>query len=171
MNGYVPDPVKWQLAANIATVCGVLLGLTTLFFIAKQLRYQARLARAANSQALVALSSQFVLQVAQSAELAKLWLLDGERYDQLSDDHRAQYRYLASWWLTFFENVEYQHRAGLLDDGVYDAWCGDMQGFVDRRCVEKFWDDLRGNYSKQFVAAFQPLIDAKRRARKQGSST
>jgi hypothetical protein len=126
----------------------------------KQLEQQSNLARATNSQSLVATSSNFVLMVATNQVLLDLYRTGGENYSTLDPSQKAQFRYLIVWWLTFYENVVYQHYCGLLDDEVYDAWKKDMEGFIRRRKPETVWGELQANYSDLFIKDFQALLDA-----------
>lgn len=164
-----------ESAADLAQIFGSLAVVFSLLFIARQLgqqavqlqqqavqlRLQTQLARGSNSQSFVNASSSFVLAIGCNPRLMKLYANSGEKFDSLSDDEKKQYSYLVSWWLTFYENVVYQNGIGLLDEGVYDAWMSDMKGFIQRRRVERVWNDLRGNYSDEFQKIFQPLIDAR----------
>ena len=160
-----------QSAAYLASIFQAMSVVLSLSFIAAQLRQQtisvrqqAELARAANSQSFVGASSSFVLTVGGNADLMDLYKSGGERFETLRDEKQAQYRYLVGWWLTFYENVLYQHDCGLLDESVYRAWMKDMEGFIVRRSVEKVWDSLKDNYSDAFVNHFQPRIDKRRQS-------
>lgn len=164
-------------AANLAQIFGSIAAGGSLLFIAGQMRQQAAqlqlqttqlelqtsLARASNSQSFVNASSNFVLAIGGNTTLMTLYNSGGAKFENLQSDQQAQYNYLVSWWLTFYENVVYQQEIHLLDAGVYAAWMKDMKGFVRRRSVEKVWDSLKGNYSDNFIKEFQPLIDACRR--------
>ncbi|SRR5258707_4351571 len=154
---------------NIASAAGlaqifesIAVGLS-LLFIATQLRQQTKLARSSNSQSFVNSCSNFVLAVGSNPELMNLYSTGGDGFEVLSPEKQVQYRYLVSWWLTFYENVVYQHGCGLLDEGVHQSWTRDMEGFIRRRRVEKVWDFLKGNYSEEFIQTFEPLIDKYRR--------
>jgi hypothetical protein len=166
-----------QDGANVATIIGNLAVAGSIFFIAAQLKKQSeqlkqqadqaklqtQLAKAANSQSFVNISSEFVLSVGSDCKLMKFWYSFGATYEaEIDEDKKAQYRYLVQWWLNFYENVEHQNAAGLLEKDVYDAWMSDMKGFVNRRHVEKIWDAVKANYSDPFVARMQPIIDARR---------
>jgi hypothetical protein len=143
----------------------------SLLFIATQLQQQTRLAKAANSQLLVNASSSFVLAIGSNSDLMKLYATGGRDFDTLKPEEKEQFRYLVGWWLTFFENVVYQYECDLLDKGVYDAWMKDMKGYIGRRSVEKVWDGLKDNYSKEFNDTFQPLIDERRRQLESAASS
>jgi hypothetical protein len=156
--------LTFQTAANLATVAGVLIASATLISIAFQQHEQGKLARANNSQSFVAVSSDFVLKIAGDEALADLWLLQGASYETLAPVKQAQYRYLVQWWLNFYENIQFQEDAGLLEAGVYHAWQKDMSGFVERRHVEKVWHLVRENYSETFTRRMDPLIEIRRKS-------
>lgn len=156
--------LTFENAAYLATVGGTLVGAATLITIAVQLNHQTRLAKAANSQSFVSISSEFVLFISAHPALMELWQTKGKTYEQLPPVEQFQYRYLVQWWLNFYENIQYQKDCGLLDDGVYKSWMKDMDGFIKRRHVEKFWDVVKSNYSDQFIKHFQPLIDERVKA-------
>ncbi|HYK06091.1 MAG TPA: hypothetical protein VE974_30390 [Thermoanaerobaculia bacterium] len=90
----------------MATVTAAIVTSITLFSILGQLRQQADLARAANSQSFVNISSEFLLHLANDPVLAELWQ-KGAEYEQSSVAQKAQYRALVQWWLNFFENLLY----------------------------------------------------------------
>jgi hypothetical protein len=144
-------------AGDLATVAAAIVTAITLFSILWQLRQQAELARAANSQSFVNISSEFLLHLANDPILAELWQR-GAEYESFTIAQKAQYRALVQWWLNFFENLLYQHQRGLIDDDVYDAWCKDERNFVGRRHVEKVWPEVQKNYSDAFFAHFNELV-------------
>lgn len=162
--------------ANIATIVGNTAVAVSIFFIAYQLQLQSaqmqsqsdqaklqtQLAKASNSQAFVTLSSDFLLNLVCNEKLMKFYRDTGASYETQTDDVKARYRHLITWWLNFYENVVYQEKSGLLDSELYSAWEKEMRGFVARRHVEKVWDDLKDNYGDLFIARFQPIIDERR---------
>lgn len=154
--------LSFQSAANLASIFASAAVGFSLLFIAFQINRQTELARASNSQSFVAASSNFVLAVGGNPRLMKLYSDGGATFEALASEKQAQYRYLVSWWLTFYENVLYQNDCGLLHKSVYEAWMKDMDGYIRRRSVEKVWDLLKDNYSEPFIKHFQPLIDKRR---------
>lgn len=158
-------------AGDLAQIVESIAVIGSILFIATQLRQQTRLAKASNSQLLVNASSSFVLSIGSKPDLMKLYATGGRDFDALKPEEKEQFRYLVGWWLTFFENVVYQYECDLLDKGVYDAWMKDMKGYIGRRSVEKVWDGLKDNYSKEFNETFQPLIDERRRQLESSASS
>lgn len=161
--------VSWLNIANLSAFFSILASvavIVSLVFIAQQLtqqtlqvKQQTKLARAGNSQSFVNLASSFVLAIGSNSFLMNLYQTGGDRWSSLSPEEQVQYRYLVSWWLTFFENVQYQQDCGLLDAEVYNAWMKDMEAYFRRRRVDLVWDHLKGNYSDSFVSRFQKSID------------
>ena len=152
----------WLTIANVKDLFSILAslgGVASLLFIAHQINRQTQLAKASNSQAFVNVASAFVLAVGSNKDLMNFYRTGAANFDTLSEDEKARYRYLVAWWLTFYENVQYQQDCGLLDDGVYKAWMSDMEGFVRRRRVDHVWDEVKANYSDSFITRFQPLVD------------
>jgi hypothetical protein len=145
-------------AADLFSIFASLAVAVSLLFIGHQVKQQTRLAKAANSQAFVNVASSFVLAVGSSKELMAFYKCGAETFEKLEESEKARYQYLVAWWLTFYENVQYQQDCGLLDVGVYKAWMKDMAGFVRRRRVDKVWDTLKPNYSDSFVQLFDCLI-------------
>nr|AAP58626.1 hypothetical protein [uncultured Acidobacteriota bacterium] len=150
-------------AADLFSIFASIAVVVSLLFIAFQVKQQTRLARAANSQAFVNIQSDFVLAAGSNQSLMEFYQTGGEKFETLDPSEQARYRYLVAWWLTFYENVQYQQDCGLLDEGVYKAWMKDMAGFIERRRVEKVWEFLKPNYSDTFIVHIQPYIDAVRK--------
>jgi len=156
----------WLSIANVKDLFSIVASVGavgSLLFIAFQFNLQSRLAKAANSQSFVNVASNFVLTVAANKELMEFYQSAKDNFQDLSLSDQARYRYLVTWWLTFYENLLYQRDCGLLDDAVYNAWMKDMAGFVKRRRVDLVWDALKGNYGDACVARFQPLVDEVRK--------
>lgn len=176
--------MSWEKAAHISAVLQFFLFLFSLVFIWKQLRNQSaqlekqgeqlsqqtELARVANTQALVALSSPFNLELAKSESLAELWAVDAVAWSKLKPNQKEQYANMIIWWLVFYENIFFQEKYNLLDKAISSAWKEDIRSFVMQRAVEKLWPRLRGKYHELFVIHMDELIEEKATIAKPDSS-
>jgi acid phosphatase len=127
--------INWQMVASIAAVTSTIVLTISLIFILFQIRQQTKLARMANAQTLVQLSSPFNLQLIQDRDMAALWV-NGERdYDKFDAVRQYQYESLIIWWLILHENIYYQWRNGLLDPDLRLAWDNDLRDFIKRRTI------------------------------------
>jgi hypothetical protein len=145
-----------QTLANIAIIIQTIFFVISVFFIGYQIRERNRLTRAANTQALVDVSAPFMLQLSQDRHLAQLWVNGAKDYHTLDEVEQFRYTQLIAWWLIHHENAFYQYRTGLLDRTIYRAWAVDLQHFVRRTQLGRFWEK---EHKRFFQSEFQEEIE------------
>ncbi len=138
--------------ANIASILQGIFVIVSICYLWYQLRENTRLARAANTQALVALSSPFYLQLVQDQELSKLWQQGSVAWDAMNESDKFRFRDLALWWLIFHENIYYQWKKKLIDNQTYNTWARDFEKLLAAPSLKHFWEDLLSTTS--FEASF-----------------
>lgn len=143
--------MSWETLAHMSTVAQFFVVAVSLGFIWYQLRQQTKLARIANTQALVALVSPFNLEMAQNKEMAELWIIGPEGWEALSKEEQQQYESMLRWWFIFYENIFFQAEQKLLDKSIFAAWQKDLDTFVEEQLVEKHWSGLSKKYHKHFA--------------------
>jgi hypothetical protein len=166
--------MTWEKATHISTVAQFFVVAVSLGFIWYQLRQQTKLARVANTQALVALVSPFNLEMAQNEEMAKLWIIGPEEWEALSKEEQQQYESMLRWWFIFYENIFFQVEQKLLDKSIFAAWQTDLDVFVEEQLVEKHWSGLSKKYHKQFADYLDARVKekiAKKATKDDGSSS
>jgi hypothetical protein len=136
--------------ANIATIFGVISIPVSGGFIFWQLKHQTRLARAANVQSLVELSSPFNLQLVQDKNLAEYWVHGKQKYKDYDAVEKCRFSNLVSWWLILHENIFFQHRNNLIDRSAYDSWQCDLRRFCDNQVPLELWTELRDAFQSEF---------------------
>jgi len=161
--------MSWEKAAHISTVLQLLIVVISAYFIWRQLKEQGRqleqqtkLARVANTQTLVELSSPFNMQLAQDENMAELWVKGPRDSEQYTEVKKYQYKSLLIWWLIFYENIYYQNQNGMLDNYIYSAWATDIEHFVNEHAIEQHWSSLRKKYQPEFVKHIDGIIEAKK---------
>ncbi|MBK8989371.1 MAG: hypothetical protein IPM39_25475 [Chloroflexi bacterium] len=145
--------------ANIATIIEALFVIISVVFIWRELRENTKLSRTANSQSLVELSSPFNMQLIQDRQMAELWVLGSEKYDNMDVVDKYRYKSLLVWWLILHENIFYQKQNDLLDSAIYAAWASDLKDFVKQQNLTRLWDELKGNFQSEFVERVTELIE------------
>src|SRR5262245_6729404 len=148
---------KLLIASTIATIVQSGVVIVSLIFIwrqvqlqTKQLNFQTDLAKAANTQALVSLSSPFNISLIQHPQIAKLWIEGAEDFESYGKIDRFRYETLLFWWLILHENVYYQKHKGLLDEVIYAAWEYDLRHFIKRQNLQLHWDGLKNLFQQEF---------------------
>lgn len=154
-------------AYRLATVLQLLVVVCSAILIYNQLKQQAMLTRAANTQALVNLMSPLNLELARNGELAGLMLRGSKGFGkEVTQEEVDEDRYttmLASY-LIFYENMYSQHEKKLLDDEIYAGWDKDLEAFVDKWSLEKYWDDWKQLYQPSFSEHVTGLVNAKKQS-------
>lgn len=142
--------MTWQTSANIALTVQTFVIAISVIFIWLQLRRQTRLARVANTQALVEISSPFILELIRDPAVAGLWINGARDYDTFDAVKQYQYRSLLVWWLIFQENVFYQRQEGLLDKNIYASWDYDLRLFITQQNLKLRWAELKDMFQTEF---------------------
>ncbi len=137
---------------NIASILQGIFVIISICYIWYQLRENTRLARAANTQALVALSAPFYLQLVQDQELSKVWRQGSVAWDKMNEIDKLRFRDMATWWLIFHENIYYQWKKKLIDNQTYNTWARDFEKLLATPNLKHFWEDLFSTTS--FEASF-----------------
>ncbi|MDX6529754.1 MAG: hypothetical protein QOH41_2044 [Blastocatellia bacterium] len=148
-----------EKAANIATVLQAIIVAVSVLFIWLQLRSQTKLAKVANTQALVEISSPFNLELIKNPDMAALWVNGSGDYEKFNDVRKYQYRSLLIWWLIFHENIFFQKQKRLLDETIYTCWDHDLQCFVKEQHLELRWEDLKSGFQDGFVKHVEELFE------------
>src|SRR5436305_3972494 len=143
--------------ANVATIIGVLSIPLSAFFIWLQLRQQTLLAKVANTQSLVELSSPFNLQLIQDPKMAEYWVHGAEQYQSFDPVEQYRYKSLLIWWLILHENIFFQWKSGLLDKTIYESWQYDLEKFALYQLRER-WTELKPAFQSDFVRHVEGLI-------------
>lgn len=133
---------------NIAGSASLVVSVLLLF---REVRVNNRLTRAANVQALVGLSGPFYMALVQDRQLAELCArgVKGADFDEVD---RLRYQNLLICWLTFYENIFYQRRQGLLDRHAFEPWRRELEMFLRRQKVAAHWGDIRDLFQEEFAA-------------------
>jgi hypothetical protein len=149
---------KWQTASAIATIVQGVVVIVSLIFIwrqiqlqTKQIRLQTELTKAANTQALVGLSSPFHIDLIKDSQMAKLWVEGAEEFESDSKVDKFRYQTLLFWWLILHENVYYQKQKGLLDEVIYAAWEHDLRNFIKRQKLQLHWEEMKNFFQQEFI--------------------
>jgi len=156
---------KWQIASAITTIVQGIVVIVSLIFIWRQIKLQTmqlnlqtELAKSANTQALVGLSSPFNIDLIKDSQMAKLWVEGAEEFENYSKIEKFRYENLLFWWLILHENVYYQKQKGLLDDVIYAAWEYDLRHFAKQQKLLLHWEGKKHFFQQEFKAHVSQVI-------------
>jgi hypothetical protein len=145
--------------ASVATIITAIFVIISVWCIWRQLRESTRLARAANAQSLVEISSPFTMGLVQDRSMAELWLRGAHDFAAMDAVDQQRYRSMLTWWLILQENIFYQHQKRLLDADIYWAWDADLATFVRQQNLAFHWAEMTSNFLGDFARHVQALIE------------
>jgi hypothetical protein len=155
----------WQKAQAIATIVQTFVVVISLYFIwrqvqqqTKQVRQQTDLARIANVQSLVSLSSPYNLELIKDPNMARFWVEGAEKFETYNDVDRFRFKQLLIWWLILHENVFYQKQKNLLDEDIFATWSHDLKSFIAKHRLEYHWPKLEAAFQSEFSKYVDQLI-------------
>ena len=143
--------MNWDAIGAIAEAVGVLVVVGSLFYIAAQikqnsslLKQNSELARAAMIHQTNVSATQATQQIAQSEELASI-IFRGKSGQELDEVEQTRYLAIAEIQLTWLEDIDIQHQAGLFIDEENDPDpIEDMipyyGGMLRPMFVKKWWE-------------------------------
>src|SRR5687768_3898803 len=97
--------MELKVVSEYAQILGGVALVISVILLILELRVNNRLVRAANTQALVSLSSPFNLALIQDRKMAEFFARGASHLSQMDEVDRYRYKTLLIWWLIFHENV------------------------------------------------------------------
>ncbi len=142
-----------QDVANVFSIFAAIALVVSAVLLFLELRENNRLARASNTESLVALSSAFHLPLIQDSGLAELFVKGFEEggLEAMSPVERFRYQTMITCWLVFHENVHYQWRQGLLDEHTQEAWKADLLRFIEQHHLACRFEAMAHLFQPDFV--------------------
>jgi hypothetical protein len=145
-----------QLLGNFGEFVGSIAVVTTLIYLAMQIRQNTHSQRLAAAQNILGTSSQTGMISAVDEPLSNL-LASLASEDELTGSQRLQ---LSNYLHSVFSNhwqVHYQYVHGFLDEGVFDAYRRRNIAAIKSRHVANWWDQNRFRFSTEFQDYIEDL--------------
>lgn len=156
----------WQKALAIATIVQTVVVVISLYFIWRQVQQQTRLitqqtnlARIANVQSLVGLSSPYNLELIKDRDMARFWVEGAEKFEAYDEVDKFRHQQLLIWWLILHENVFYQKQKNLLDEDIFATWSRDLKFFIAKHRLEYHWPKLEAAFQSEFSKYVDQVIN------------
>jgi hypothetical protein len=146
---------RWlSLAANLGVLAGIVL-------LAFELEQNREMMRAQTRNELSVQIVDLLSHVATSDELSSL-LFRSDSGEALSDEEIVQFRHRALAMLRYFENVHYQYRQGMYDEGEFSAQQEAWRGFFTNAAYVSIWCAWRETFSPDFKVAIEALFSTQK---------
>ena len=151
-----------EYLAKLATVLQGLAIPIAIIFGLLQWTQQNDLAKAANSQQLVAQAADFNFKLIDSEQNIKAWYSFGH-FTSPEPFQRERYRELLVQWLIFHENIYNQNKKGLLDDDVYKSWDADLRFTMSHHNISMLGESIEELFPSEYGKYLIQLTQKKSR--------
>ena len=142
--------------ANLSDVIGVLLIVASLVYVARQLRQNTEMMRAAASSGRVERDYQIVSPIIDNREIAEMWEKGEKDFDSLDKVDQARMLFFERRAIGLWHHDFQLRKRNLLRDADWHEHTWIIQNIGRRQTVRAAWQAFRGAYEP----AFQEFMDS-----------
>ena len=142
--------MNWQVVSVVADILAAVAVVFSVVYLAIQIRRNTIATLSQTHYLTTAALSQDAATMASSADLSRLYRLGLSSHNELEEDESFRFALIATSQFRTFENLYFQHRAGLLNE---DFWSGHRENilwFYHRPGMQGWWKEKRLGFSKGF---------------------
>ncbi len=112
--------MNWDVITGSAEVLGALAVLITLIYLAQQIRQNTEEVRSANYHSVTDSFNEINLTLAGNPELARVFRLGNDAYEDLAEDERFQYNFFMHAAFRVLDVIKFQSQKGTNDMTLWD---------------------------------------------------
>lgn len=142
--------------AYVADVIGVLLIVVSLLYVARQLRQNIEMMRAAASSGRVERDYQIVSPIIDNREVAQIWAKGERDFDSLDKVDQLRMLFFERKAIGLWHHDFQLRKRNLLPDADWEEHTWIIQNIGRRQAVRAAWQVFRGAYEP----AFQEFMDS-----------
>ena len=141
--------MNWDAIGAIGQMLGSITVLVTLIYLAAQIRQNTTSVRAATFQNIVGMATTFAHDLAKDPELRRVMNL-GLSAQPMSESDERVFHLLMISFLRRYENMHYQSRMGLLNDGQWQGLRESLLRILRRPGFRSWWQDNAATMNADF---------------------
>ena len=146
--------MNWEAINAIAQAIGAFGVVASLWYLAVQVHRSTRVAKIAAQDSAASALRDVTKPYMENAELARIWQIGLENLSALSPEDQSRFFHAAYQFLKAFETIHFHHVHGVMDEQIWQGWCGLLQHYIASPGMEHYWK-LRQDL---FSARFQKFI-------------
>jgi hypothetical protein len=144
----------WEAVSAISQMIGSIAVVFSVLYLALQVHRSTRIAKLAAQDAAATALREVTRPFAENADLARVWRIGLEDLQSLPAEEQARFFHSTYQFLKAFETIHFHHIYGLMDEQIWQGWCGLLRHYIASPGIEHYWK-LR-HYL--FSARFQKFI-------------
>jgi hypothetical protein len=144
--------MQWDAIIGIAEVIGTAAVLITLFYLSRQVRQNTDEIRSSNYHGITDSFNALNLAVAGNADLARVFKLGGEEYENLTEDEKVQFGFFMHATFRILDVIEFQSGRGTGDMTLWEFEKKTLDTLLAPPGARKWWKERPYNFSEDFVS-------------------
>ena len=153
--------MNWDIITGSAEVLGALAVLITLIYLAQQIRQNTEEVRSANYHSVTDSFNELNLTVAGDSELARVFRIGNENYEQLSEDEQTQYGFFMHAAFRIMDVINFQSQHGTNDMTLWEFEKNTIDSLLAGPGARKWWRERPYNFSGDFVTYVETKVLSK----------
>jgi hypothetical protein len=154
--------MNWDEVSAIAQVIGSVAVVLSVLYLAIQVHQSTRISKLAAQDAAATALRDVTKPFAENAELARIWQLGLEDLKALSAEEQTRFFHSTYQFLKAYETIHFHHVYGLMDEQIWQGWCGLLTHYIFSPGFEQYWrvrHDLFSTRFQQFIASLERPAD------------
>ena len=143
---------------TIAQTVGVLAILGSLVFVGVQIRHNTRALKATSHHAVTDSFNAINTLLIGDPKIARLWRLGMAGMENLDEDERTSFSFMALGYMRIFETLHYQHSTGALETKLFEAELNTLKWTVTNPGFLAWWAANPISLSAEYRAFIDGLI-------------
>ncbi|MGR8949252.1 MAG: hypothetical protein ACU84Q_14480 [Gammaproteobacteria bacterium] len=144
--------MNWDIITGSAEVFGAVAVLITLFYLARQIRLNTEEIRSSNYHGVTDSFNDLNRVMAENTEVAKVFRLGNESYEELSDDEKVQYGFIMHSAFRILDVIKFQSQRGTGDTTLWEFEKNTLVALLRAPGCRQWWRERPFAFSEDFVA-------------------
>jgi hypothetical protein len=150
--------IDWNEISAISQAIGSIAVVFSVLYLALQVHQSTTIAKLAAQDSAATALRDVTKPFAENAELARIWRVGLEDLDALSVDDQARFFHSAYQFLKAFETIHFHHVYRLMDEQIWQGWCGLLSHYIFSSGIERYWQirhDLFSTRFQKYIASLE----------------
>jgi hypothetical protein len=141
---------NWEAISAIAQMIGSVAVVLSVLYLAVQVHGSTRVAKLAAQDAAATSLREVTRPFAENADLARIWRIGLEDLQGLSPEEQTRFFHSTYQFLKAFETIHFHYVHGVMDEQIWQGWCGLLRHYVASPGMEHYWKLRHDLFSERF---------------------
>ena len=148
--------LDWDEVSAISQAISSIAVVFSVLYLAIQVHQSTRIAKLAAQDAATSSLRDVTKPFAENSELARIWRIGLENLQTLSAEDQARFFHSTYQFLKAYETIHFHHLYGLMDEQIWNGWCGLLRHYIVSPGIAHYWRLRRDLFSVRF----QKFVDS-----------